>query len=255
MDGGSEERKERSRIKAAIKENFRHVKKMQSRNRGVGEESCTMSETPTDETNGAGDEVLVGRSHNSQIITPPHPSHSPSWPHDPAQVTRHRAKDSPSLLQSSPQPSDINGLDVQEACLLMHYLDQVFPWQFPYHDSRSRLGNRGWLFSLLIRRGPFYHATLSLSSLHQSGMRGTEEEFQRKQKALDHHSRALGELCAHMGGKGDKLRDDDAQLSEFLACTFILTSFEVCVYGYMGSVCFLNPNTPSRSIVAQSVTG
>lgn len=86
-------------------------------------------------------------------------------------------------------------------------------------------------------------------------MRGTEEEFQRKQKALDHHSRALGELCAHMGGKGDKLRDDDAQLSEFLACTFILTSFEVCVYGYMGSVCFLNPNTHSRSIVAQSVTG
>lgn len=251
MDGGSEERKERSRIKAAIKENFRHVKKMQSRNRGVGEESCTMSETPTDKTNGAGDEVLVGRSHNSQIITPPHPSHSPSSPHDPAQVTRHRATDSPIPLfksreqgakgtrdhtepelfaEPSPQPSDINGLDSQEACLLMHYLDQVFPWQFPYHDSRSRLGNRGWLFSLLIKRGPFYHATLSLSSLHQSGMRGTEEEFQRKQKALDHHSRALGELCAHMGGKGDKLRDDDAQLSEFLACTFILTSFEVRAY-------------------------
>lgn len=241
MDGGSEERKERSRIKAAVKENFRHVKKMQSRNRGVGE-SCRMFETPTNKTNGAGDEVIVGGPQNNQVIAPPHPSHSPSSPHDLAKVTRHRATDNPSkctrdhtepelFAESSPQPSDINGLDSQEACLLMHYLDQVFPWQFPYHDSRSRLGNRGWLFSLLIKRGPFYHATLSLSSLHQCGMRGTEEEFQRKQKALDHHSRALGELCAHMGGKGDELRDDDAQLSEFLACTFILTSFEVRAYG------------------------
>jgi hypothetical protein len=128
-----------------------------------------------------------------------------------------------------PEGEPVDVLDSGEACLLMHYLDQVFPWQFPYHCSRSSLGNRGWLFLLLIKRGPLYHAVLSLSSLHQSAVLGTEEEFQQKQNAFEHHSRALQELCDIMSEKGDKLLEDRPQLAEFLACSFMLISFEVFI--------------------------
>lgn len=221
MDGALEEQKERARIKAAINENFRHVKKMQSRaRRRARGQSQTRSETLPHE-----------EEPPNTVITPPRVSYSPSLPRE-AQGTKqvsdpHEARES--HAGSSEHPLDGNdGLGPQEACLLMHYLDQVFPWQFPYHSSRSRLGNRGWLFLLLIKRGPLYHAALSLSSLHQSALLGTEEEFQQKQKALDHHSRALRELCDLMSERGDKLLDDHGQLAEFLACSFMLISFEVC---------------------------
>jgi hypothetical protein len=68
-----------------------------------------------------------------------------------------------------------------------------------------------------------------LSSLHQSAVLGTEEEFQQKQNAFEHHSRALQELCDIMSEKGDKLLEDRPQLAEFLACSFMLISFEVFI--------------------------
>lgn len=244
MDGGPEEEKERARIKDAINQNFRHVKKMQSRARRIrSTRERTAPETRANEaiegTEGTG---------NNAVITPPHLSTSPSLP-QPTEIVASspRGAESPGILIHVDEQGDSRVDDVaveslrfpgqtsskskifgdQEACLLMHYLDQVFQWQFPYHDSRSRLGNRGWLFLLLIKRGPLYHAILSLSSLHQSALLGTEEEFQRKQKALDHHSRALRELCDLMSENGDKLRDDHGQLAEFLACSFMLISFQV----------------------------
>ncbi|KAJ6084857.1 hypothetical protein N7499_004486 [Penicillium canescens] len=221
MDGASEEQKERQRIKAAINENFRRVKKMQGRARRrargafsgiVGNANKRRSAKGNDHAASAFVFAIIELEN-----------------HDTSQVTSH---DHDEALQSRTdsgnqhfEPGD--GLDSREACLLMHYLDQVFPWQFPYHCSRSRLGNRGWLFLLLIKRGPLYHAVLSLSSLHQAAILGTEEEFQQKQKAFEHHSRALRELCDIMSEKGDKLLDDHPQLAEFLACSFMLISFEV----------------------------
>lgn len=257
MDGGSEERKEKARIKAAIKENFCHVKRMQGRaRRRANELSRSLSETPASTQ---GDEL------SNAVITPRSPSYSSLPDRDPPTLepplepeddtnscARHNAiedRAGPSL-----EPLDINAnIDPQEAWLLMHYLDRVFPWQFPYHDSRSRLGNRGWLFLLLMKRGPLYHAALSLSSLLQSAMIGTEEEFQRKQRALDHHSRALRELCGLMSEKGDKLREDHAQLAEFLTSSFMLVSFEVRQPGLFPlSLCL---TLQFRFLVAQNMTG
>lgn len=268
MDGGSEELRERSRIKAAIKENFRRVKKMQYRARRSRSEREPSRSSPA--TPNARDEGGEGNA----VITPPRPSHSPSSPPGPESVVLHRETPSSSpLFESyeqdgsnalrnstkivtgpSQQTFDTNGLDPQEAYLLMYYLDQVFPWQFPYHNSRSRLGNRGWLFLLLIKRGPLYHAALSLSSLHQSAIIDTEEEFRQKQKALDHHSRALRELCDLMSEKGDKLGEDHAQLTEFLACSFMLISFEVCTY-HETSFHLSNANRDSRFSAGQKMTG
>ncbi|KAH1368819.1 hypothetical protein KXW30_001370 [Aspergillus fumigatus] len=249
MDGGSEEQKERSRIKAAINQNFRHVKKRQNRarmSRSLSEQSRPLPGSRTNQANGSEGEIVADESPIS-VATPPRPLHSSYCPNDLGNAALHHEEDSSDRafelnennedhtlkdaaeLTTTPIPQSLgsNGLDPQEAYLLMYYLDRVFPWQFPYHDRRSRLGNKGWLFLLLMKRGPLYHAALSLASLHQSAMIGTEEEFQRRQKALGHHSQALRELCDLMTEKGDKLRDDHAQLTEFLTCSFMLISFEV----------------------------
>lgn len=210
MDGASEERKERSRIKVAVKENFRHVKRMQQRalrRDREQEQSRILSESPSLAEEDFSEYTLDSENQHSNYTT--------------NDAIEHCAESKTQLVASN------GGADYQEACLLMHYLDQVFPWQFPYHNSRSRLRNRGWLFFLLSKRGPLYHAALSLSSFHQSAILGTDEELQPKQKALDHHSRALQELCGLMSEKGDQLCDDYSQLAEFLACSYMLISFEV----------------------------
>ncbi|KAI9149649.1 Trichothecene biosynthesis transcription regulator TRI10 [Paramyrothecium foliicola] len=54
----------------------------------------------------------------------------------------------------------------KETSLLMHYLDVVFPLQFPLHD-RSYEGKREWLLAILTSSRSVYYATLSLSLLHK----------------------------------------------------------------------------------------
>ncbi|RDW82918.1 hypothetical protein BP5796_04409 [Coleophoma crateriformis] len=52
----------------------------------------------------------------------------------------------------------------REACLLMFYLDYVFPRQFKMHSPSIADGGRGWLLSLFLRTPPLYHVTLALSA-------------------------------------------------------------------------------------------
>ncbi|RYO75585.1 hypothetical protein DL766_001830 [Monosporascus sp. MC13-8B] len=54
----------------------------------------------------------------------------------------------------------------KETSLLMHYLDVVFPLQFPLHE-RSYEGKREWLLAILTSSRSVYYATLSLSLLHK----------------------------------------------------------------------------------------
>ena len=76
MDGGSEEQKEKARIKAAIKENFRRVKKIQGRaRRRASDLSRALSETPAS----ARDEL------SATVITPRSPSYSSLPPHEAAE--------------------------------------------------------------------------------------------------------------------------------------------------------------------------
>ncbi|CAG8127200.1 unnamed protein product [Penicillium salamii] len=227
MNGGPEEQKERSRIKATINKNFRRVKKLQHLARQRERESNTLHDVQRQ------DEIpdaVASPAYSPQLasLTSQHEDLEVTVDSEPQSVTPVSDRACEPRLDSSPRRTGGDGgIDNQEACLLMHYLDQVFPWQYPYHDSRSRLGNRGWLFLLLIKRGPLYHAILSLSSLHQGALLDAKEDILKKQKALNHHSRALRELCDMMSEKGDKLRDDHAQLADFLTCSFMLISFEV----------------------------
>lgn len=189
MDGGSEEKKEKSRIKAAINQHVRRIRKMHHRAKSLHANV---------ETQFAATSTVAGTHEDPNLAA----------------------------IETSNQDMIF---DPQAACLLMHYLDQVFAWQFPNFRSNSRLGNRGWLLYLLIKRGPLYHAILSLSSLHQSAILGSEEDYQQKEKALEHHSRALREFCNFMGEERGRLLDDNARLAEFLACSLIMISCEVTI--------------------------
>ena len=57
-----------------------------------------------------------------------------------------------------------------ESELLMHFLDVVFPLQYPMYRSGSTEGGRGWLLSLLFHTKPLYHAALALSAYHRGAV-------------------------------------------------------------------------------------
>lgn len=51
--------------------------------------------------------------------------------------------------------------------LLMHFLDIVFPLQYPMYKPGILEGGRGWLLTLLLQSNPFYHSALALSAYHR----------------------------------------------------------------------------------------
>ncbi|KAL4950358.1 fungal-specific transcription factor domain-containing protein [Aspergillus filifer] len=73
--------------------------------------------------------------------------------------------------ESSQSPSEASDsadiLSTEEATLLMHFLDEVFPLQYPAYKPDTMMGGRGWLLHLLLRTKPLYHAVLALSSYHR----------------------------------------------------------------------------------------
>ncbi|KAK0761969.1 hypothetical protein N5P37_004769 [Trichoderma harzianum] len=230
MDGAAEEEKENLRIKKAVKENFRSLRRIQNRARQNRRDVAPrLQAVPAQEEQDWGPSGSISPHHGSNLpdsgldsrdyasISPNNESSSGS-----ANSTR-----SAYIELARQEPRRIPWIDSHDASLLMHYLDQVFSWQFPYHSYASRSGNRGWLLSLLIQQGPLYHAILSLSSLHQSVLLGREEEYCQQCIAFDRHSRALRELCAFMSCKEEQLFNDAAQMTEFLASGIMLITFEV----------------------------
>lgn len=223
MDGGSLEERERSRIKVAVKDNFRRVRRFQARARP--------SESPQSE--GPSYEVQVSStSHGGPLELSHTRTIDPSTPVPEGTESKQQSSSSRAVTDNvscQQGRAETASLCPEEACLLMHYLDRVFPWQFPYHSTHSRLGNRGWLLTLLMGQGPLYHTTLSLSALHRSALYGgSGEKFSEDQEAFDHHSRALQELCEFLREQyANKLLEDEFKLIEFLACSLFLISFEV----------------------------
>jgi hypothetical protein len=49
----------------------------------------------------------------------------------------------------------------------MHFIDTVFPLQYPMYRPNIVEGGRGWLLSLLLSTKPLYHASLALSAYHR----------------------------------------------------------------------------------------
>lgn len=61
-------------------------------------------------------------------------------------------------------------LPSEDAILLMHFIDNVFPLQYPVYKPSIQEGGRGWVISLLLRTKPLYHACLALASFHRGAV-------------------------------------------------------------------------------------
>jgi C6 transcription factor Pro1 len=72
----------------------------------------------------------------------------------------------------SPQDGDhsmhgsIFSIPADESVLLMHFLDNVLPLQYPMYKPSVLKGGRGWLLALLLRTRPLYYAALAFSAYH-----------------------------------------------------------------------------------------
>ena len=127
-------------------------------------------------------------------------------------------------------PKSSEDIPFREAQLLVHYLDYIFPLQYPYYEDNPDLGGRGWLFWLLMKNGPLHQAILTLSALHQytkfsyntGNTQVTEKEL------IEYHTKALqGLRQALHEHEANGFADSRDQLIEFLACGSALISFEV----------------------------
>ena len=62
----------------------------------------------------------------------------------------------------------MSSISPDDCVLLMHFLDSVFPLQYPMYKPGISEGGRSWLLSLLLRTKPFYHTALASSAYHRS---------------------------------------------------------------------------------------
>ncbi|KAK9366157.1 fungal-specific transcription factor domain-containing protein [Lipomyces kononenkoae] len=74
---------------------------------------------------------------------------------------------SPERHDHHPMTGAIFSVSADESILLMHFLDNVFPLQYPMYKPGTLDGGRGWLLTLLLRTKPLYHATLAVSAYYR----------------------------------------------------------------------------------------
>lgn len=97
---------------------------------------------------------------------------------------------------ATPSTTPAPAIPPSEAMLLMHFLDNVFPLQYPMYHPTVLSGGRGWFLSLLLRTKPLYHAALALSSYHH----GTVIYGHAKERACSGHP-AVGEIGVGFGSE------------------------------------------------------
>jgi hypothetical protein len=139
------------------------------------------------------------------------------------------------LIDTDLPLSDFSVIPEQiDAELLMHYLDHVFPLQFPFYKPSVVAGGRGWLLSILTTTKPLYHAAISLAAYHRQSILcrdsaskdyGLDLEFLERQ-----YERALNELWQYLAKIGDK-NEARTQVEniDVLSCLAMLISLEVGV--------------------------
>jgi hypothetical protein len=211
MDGAAAERLELRRIKKAVKQHTQRLR--EARKQRATQDGASNT---------------VGGTKGLGLASPEVVHLVESSPRPPSTATAHLP--SLSLLDAdAPGEAVLPTFERHSATLLMHYIDHVFFWQFPYFCSRSRLGDRGWLLFFLSNRGPLYHAALALSALHRQSTENSQQPKDiRDQQVIEYHSRALRILCDFSRiTEGEKLVSDTSKLTEFVASSLMLISFEV----------------------------
>ncbi|KAK9780183.1 putative Zn(2)-C6 fungal-type domain-containing protein [Seiridium cardinale] len=101
--------------------------------------------------------------------------------------------------------SSTSSMSASESILLMHFIDNVFPLQYPAYKPEMREGGRGWLLHLLLQTKPLYHAALALSSYHrlvimyqnaspECRLAATVQQEQQLEKCLNEVQRTIGNV-------------------------------------------------------------
>ncbi|KAF4966166.1 hypothetical protein FSARC_6125 [Fusarium sarcochroum] len=245
MDGAAAERQELKSIKKAVKRNVQNLRKAQKRDRQAVRETTPVfgesSPREFDDSHSTVPAQALLDTGYSPSLRPEHVAEEDhiSPEHNPSSDTIHANHEhAPSPVQEETNTRTDLGrrhsasssvFRPESAYLVMHYLDHVFYWQFPYFQSRSRLGNRGWLLMFLSNGGPLSHAALALSALHRNSVQASRrQDYMCNQEAFEYHSRALRELCDFSRRtETDMLLSDKSQLAEFVASSLMLISFEV----------------------------
>ncbi|CZR48753.1 uncharacterized protein FPRO_03926 [Fusarium proliferatum ET1] len=234
MDGSAAEHQELERIKKAVKQYLKKLRRGQQ-NKSLGRDAAVGSSTErrtrvqapsapgvTDLSSPSSPQTALHHAYDDLESTETLADASSSLT-----ATRSSFQDSeavqPVLTSQNPTPSCV--LFPRLAFLIMYYLDHVFVWQFPYYQFKSSLGNRGWLLTCLSNGGSLSHAALALSTLHRDA---SQKGCYYSQEAFEFHSMALRELRnLSQHTETETLLNDPAKLAEFIAASLTLISFEV----------------------------
>ncbi|KAI9037694.1 Zn(II)2Cys6 transcription factor [Aspergillus affinis] len=116
-------------------------------------------------------------------------------------------------LSPSGATSMLSITNVDDAILLAHYLNQVFPWQFRFCSLSLSEFNQGYFIWLMSKSRPLYLASLALSSSYR-GLQKSVDESPAHQKFEEHMERydlATEELQRNL--KEHKSTDDVSMLA------------------------------------------
>jgi C6 transcription factor Pro1 len=128
----------------------------------------------------------------------------------------------------------MSSVPADELVLVMHFLDHVFPLQYPMYNPEALEGGRGWLLSLLLETEPLYHAVMALSAYHRRVMTFAKTSHSSQVAALVQQEKHL-EICIKLVSQSTERYCHRSGLG--IASTVLqLVFFEVCVPLYINSL-------------------
>ncbi|KIM92742.1 hypothetical protein OIDMADRAFT_185052 [Oidiodendron maius Zn] len=123
--------------------------------------------------------------------------------------------------------------------LLMHFLDYVFPIQFPFYSPSPIEGGRGWLLYFLMPETSLYHAVLSVSAYHQQLLLPQHNDSEQRKIALaesqhTHIAFALEGMRRYINDYSRNREEIGRDYIFFLGCTIQLIYFKLFQGGIEG---------------------
>ncbi|KFY10704.1 hypothetical protein V491_07511 [Pseudogymnoascus sp. VKM F-3775] len=224
MDGKRREKDMAETIRRAVKETTAEKKRTAMRRRRPPLPPQQQSNESTN--NAMGMEPIHPAQPATTLPYPIHIDQSGGW------GGRVMSRVSP-LIVADPPPSDFSvAPDEVDTELLMHYLDHVFPLQFPVYKPSVVAGGRGWLLSILTTTKPLYYATISLAAYHRRSIlcrEGTSKDNSLDLESLERrYARTLSELRQYLKKIGDENEArTQVQNINILSCLAMLISLEM----------------------------
>jgi hypothetical protein len=152
MDGGIRQEEMAEKLKSEVKENAYHRRNIhKSGDRSLPTESAT------------GDWIMLGPKTPRNLAFPMSDIHDDSVEPCPRSSLSLRQRDADCTLTSKDAREHI-AFERSDTVLLMFYLENLFPFLFPYYRPPLQQGGRAWILELMISSPVVKQATLCQSS-------------------------------------------------------------------------------------------